>query len=114
MSNEDEQIIDDVKWLIKIFPKSPDVKYLESGIQSFAIFMGMNPTIDWDEHDLIKLTLAGYIASRARMMDEQRFSSISPHIYYQVSQYLVERDYKGQTDTPENFDSFIKKIILLK
>lgn len=113
MTNE-EKTVEDVKWLIKSFPKAPDVKFLESGIQSFAIFQGMNPSINWDEHDLIKLTLAGFIAMRARMIDETRFNTIDPHIYYQVAQYLVERDYSGHADTPENFEIFMKKVIITK
>lgn len=114
MDTIEEKTFEDVKWLIKSFPKAPDVKFLETGIQSFAIFQGLNSKIDWDEHDLIKLTLAGYIATRARMLDESRFTSIDPHVYYQVAQYLVERDYKGQADTPENFEKFMKKVILSK
>jgi hypothetical protein len=114
METHEEQTFEDVKWLIKSFPTAPDVKFLESGIQAFAIFQGVNLGINWDEHDLIKLTLAGFIASRARMLDEERFSNISPHVYYQVAQYLVERDYKGQPDTPENFEMFIRKITVSK
>jgi hypothetical protein len=114
MDTTDNKTFEDVKWLIKSFPKAPDVKFLESGIQSFAIFHGLNPMIDWDEHDLIKLTLAGFIAARARMMDEERFNTIEPHVYYQVAQFLVERDYKGQDDTPENFEKFMRKVILSK
>lgn len=114
MTTLEEKAFEDVKWLIKSFPKAPDVKFLEAGIQSFAILQGMNPGLNWDEHDLIKLTLAGYIATRARMIDEERFNTIDPHVYYQVAQYLVERDYKGQADTPENFEKFMKKVILVK
>lgn len=114
MDNIEQKVVDDVKWLVKLFPTAPDVKFLESSIQSFAIFMGINPSIQWDEHDLIKLTLAGYIAARARMIDEDRFTNIYPHVYYQVAQYLVEKDYKGVPDTPENFERFMKKIIITK
>ncbi len=114
MDTNETKIFEDVKWLIKTFPKAPDVQFLESGIQSFAIFMSMNPSLNWDEHDLIKLTLAGYIATRARMIDEAKFTTIDPHVYYQVAQYLVERDYKGQPDTPENFEKFMRKIIVSK
>lgn len=114
MDTNDEKTFDDVKWLIKSFPKSPEVKFLEAGIQAFAIFQGINSNIQWDEHDLIKLTLAGYIAARARMIDEARFATIDPHVYYQVAQYLVERDYKGLSDTQENFELFINKVIISK
>jgi hypothetical protein len=112
MDNTENKTFEDVKWLIKSFPRAPDVKFLEAGIQSFAIFQGINSSINWDEHDLIKLTLAGYIAARARMLDENRFTEIDPHVYYQVAQYLVERDYKGLPDTPENFEKFMGKVIL--
>lgn len=114
MDDIETKTFEDVKWLIKSFPKAPDVKFLESSVQAFAIFQSMNPGISWDEHDLIKLTLAGYIATRARMLDEEKFLSIDPHVYYQVAQYLVERDYKGLPDTPDNFKNFINKISILK
>lgn len=110
----EQKTFDDMKWLLQMFPKSPDVKFLETGIQSFALFMTANPKISWDEHDLIKLTLAGFVATRARMVDEEKFNTIDPFVYYQVAQYLVERDYKGQPDTPENFKAFIDKVIVLR
>jgi hypothetical protein len=111
----EKKLYEDMKWLIQLFPKAPDVRMLESSIQSFALFMAINArTIKWDDHDLIKLTLAGYIATRARMVDENKFTSIDPLMYYQVAQYMVDRDYKGIPDTPENFKSFLDKVVIVK
>jgi len=104
---------EDFKWLLSSAPTAPNIAHLEGTVQSFALLLGQNNKIsEWNYEDLIKVALGGFIANRARLLDEERFLEIPPTTYYQVAQHLMERDYNLSEDTEENFKEFLDRIKL--
>lgn len=102
---------EDFKWLVSSTPTAPSIAHLESSIQAFALLSAVNyNNVAWKHADFIKMALGGFIANRARLLDEDRFVDIPPTTYYQVAQYLMERDYKMPEDTEENFKEFFDRI----
>ena len=102
---------EDFKWLLSSAPTAPNLVHLEGTIQAFALLLGQNNKISECKYeDLIKVALGGFIANRARLLDEERFLDIPPTTYYQAAQYLMERDYGLSENTEEGFKEFLDRI----
>lgn len=91
-------------WVSEITPKpAPDISLLEPTIQSLGLyfsFIGKELT----NEQLIILALAGYIATRARIIDEEKFVQIPPEKYFEQATYSAITHYKK--DFPKEIDFF--------
>lgn len=112
MIDEDkEEYRKDILWIIKcVNDTAPDIKFLEPTIQSLSLVYATKNETTLDQECLIKIALSGFIAMRCRIVDASRFSNIHPFLYYQVSQRLMEKDYKIGVDNEENFTKFIERL----
>jgi hypothetical protein len=106
MENTEEQ----VKWLLSILPIPPSIEFLEQSIQTLALFFSYSG-VEFEEKDIVVLSLAGHIAMRARISDEEKFLKIIPESYFQVAHYFCDTVY-GETEAVEEdfrrFLSFLK------
>jgi hypothetical protein len=108
---EEEKNKKDIVWLLHCMNNSaPDMKFLEPTIQSLSLIYATKNEPIFTHEDLIKMSLSGFIAMRARMVDESRFSDVHPFLYYQAAQLLMEKDYSIGVDNEEEFNKFIEKI----
>lgn len=102
---------DNLLWILGCMNHSaPDIKFLEPTIQSISLLYATKSEPILDQEDVVKIALSGFIAMRARMVDESRFNEIHPFLYYQASQILMKKDYDMGTDSEEVFNNFIEKI----
>jgi len=104
-----KKVEEDFDWLVELFPEIPDLKYLEPIIQSLAIFNAAN-RINLTNDDLMVVALSGFVATRARVVDDKRFLDIDPHTYLQFSFLLCNGFIFKREINDEDFKSFIARI----
>lgn len=104
-----KKVEEDFEWLVELFPDIPDIKFLEPNIQSMAIFNAANG-INLTNEDLMVIALSGFVASRARVVDDQRFLDIDPHTYLQFSFLLCNGFIFKREINDEDFKLFIARI----
>lgn len=109
-----ENIEKQVEWLLSVVSRPPEIKFLEQSIQTLAIFFAFN-NIEIEEKHIVILALAGHIAMRARLADEEKFLEVIPESYFQVAHYFCDTVY-GETEATEEdfttFLSFLNKFII--
>ena len=109
--NETQKNKEDLVWLLKCMcNEAPDIKFIEPTMQSLSLLYATKNNSELEHEDLVKLSLSGFIAMRARMVDENKFTEIHPFLYYQAAQYLMHTSYEMGEDTEQEFLNFIEKI----
>lgn len=102
-----KKLADELRWLQMVCPEPPNIEVIESTCQSFGILKAVNPFLrKYEKNDIIKISLIGHIASKAREVDENRFQEISPYAYFHLAHYFVEPEDDGQ-----EYAKFVKKMI---
>jgi hypothetical protein len=102
-------MIDDMKWLLEIVKKAPDIKFLEPSMQSLGLLFAYTEN-SFETEDLLILSLAGHIATLARISDNEKFSEIRPEVYFELAQYFVDTQYKDTEATENNFSDFLSRL----
>ena len=78
---------ENLKWLGAIVPTLPDLAFIEPTVQAMAL---INKNSKFSTDELIMIGVAGFIATKARIVDEERFLSISPGEYIHHSYVLLK------------------------
>ena len=105
---DNTDIMADFNWVLECNKTPPDIKFLEPTIQSISLLYALKNNDALDDQDLVKLALSGYVTMRCRLVDEERFKNIDPHLYLQIAQLLAGKYYEGFEDVFENFIEKIK------
>lgn len=103
------KIKDDIKWLMILCPALPPVTELEPGAQTLGVFQSLRRgSLDnaLTQIEVIKLSLAGWIATKARKTDEKRFQEVLPESFIHISNFLVDRN-----DDGSNYRKLIEKAV---
>lgn len=108
-----KKVEEDFEWLVELFPDIPEIKYLEPNIQSLAVFNAANG-INLTNEDLIVIAVAGFVATRARVVDDKRFLELDPHTYLQFSFLLCNGFIFKKEINDEDFKDFIARIHINK
>ena len=108
-----KKVEEDFDWLVEIFPQIPEVTFLEPIIQSLAIFNAAN-NINLKNEDLVVLAVAGFVATRARVLDEKRFMEIFPNTYLQFAFLLSNGFIFKKEITDDDFKEFLDRIRINK
>lgn len=104
-----EKLKEDIKWLMILCPALPPVAELEPGAQTLGVFQSLKRGSEASaltQIEVIKLALAGWIATKARKTDEKRFQEVLPESFIHISNFLVDRN-----DDGSNYRKLLEKAI---
>lgn len=115
MEEEDikKKIEEDFDWLVEIFPQIPEVTFLEPIVQSLAIFNAANG-INISNDDVMIVAVAGFVATRARVIDEDRFMNVFPTTYLQFAFLICNGFIFKRELTDDDFKEFLARININK
>jgi hypothetical protein len=100
------QMKDDLRWLSLVCPQVPDPKEIEIAAQTLGLLQAVNPFLkNMEKSDIMLLSLVGYIASKARQADAERFNKVSPYTYLHLA-YA----WRGAKDDEKEYAKFIHRI----
>jgi hypothetical protein len=88
MSPEElEKFTKNLKWLETLVPTLPDLAFIEPTVQSLAL---INHSNKFSNDLMIMIGVAGFIATKARVVDESRFQDITPTEYLHHAYILLK------------------------
>jgi len=101
-----DEMKEDLRWLSLVCPEIPKMENIEIAAQTLGILQTVNPFLKSIERsDIMLLSLVGYIASKARQADQERFNQVSPYTYFHLA-YA----WRGTDEDGEKYPDFIKRI----
>lgn len=108
MSQEESKklIEENLKWLHSIVSVMPDLSFIEPTVQSLAI---LNSSKKYDEIELMTLGVVGFVMTKARIVDEKKFQTISPNDYM-LHAYFLLTGFKKIEASEEVFLALMQKI----
>ena len=104
-----KKVEEDFDWLVELFPQLPEVTFLEPIVQSLAIFNAAN-NISLQNEDLLAVAMSGFVATRARVVDEERFMQVDPHTYLQFAYMLTQAFMLNKETDNEDYKEFMRRI----
>jgi hypothetical protein len=78
---------ENLKWLGALVATLPDLAFIEPTVQAMAI---INKNSKFSNDELIMIGVAGFIATKARIVDEERFQTITPGEYIHHAYVLLK------------------------
>lgn len=101
-----DQMKEDLRWLSLVCPEVPKLEDIEISAQTLGILQTVNPFLkNIERSDIMLLALVGYIASKARQADQERFNQVSPYTYCHLA-YA----WRGTDEDGKKYPDFIKRI----
>jgi len=111
--SSDTHIEEDLHWIYKMASPIPSQEHFEMGAQALAIFREVNrDKIKMSNESLLKVSVAGWIASRIRVIDEDKFLNTPPYYYLRVAQNIVQSDWGLGDDSENEYNQFISNILI--
>jgi hypothetical protein len=107
MSKEEEQLKNDITWLMSLFQQAPAQADIEVAAQAIGIWKSINPNLSsLERKDIVKIAITGWLASLARKQDKERLDQLNPFAFYHVAHFIADND-----DTGEEYKKFIGKVV---
>ncbi len=103
----EEQLKDDIGWLMVLCPEMPPLEQIEPGAQALGIAQSMRKegATLFDQKEILKLAIAGWLGMKARQVDEPRFQKTLPFAFIHIANHLVD-----PKDNGENYQKLIRKL----
>jgi hypothetical protein len=95
-----------LKWLGELVPYMPDISFIEPTVQAFAL---INHENKFTQDILIMIGLAGLIATKARLVDETKFLTITPGEYFQHA-YILFKLHNSEEPQESEFLDMMQKL----
>lgn len=113
MSKFEDKIKEDLGWLMVLCPTLPpksETEHIEPAAQALSILQSLNMfkilnREPLTSQEMLKLAVAGWIAMKARKVDEQRFHQVLPQSFIHLANFLVDAN-----DNGDNYQKLIQKI----
>lgn len=106
MTTFEEKLKNDIEWIMSIYTDMPAMDLIEPAAQSLGIMQSLSKTPIFDQKEIIKISISGWLGAKARKVDEKRFQDTSPYAFLHVANHLVDRD-----DNGENYQLLITKLM---
>jgi len=100
-----EKLKSDIQWLMLVCPEKPAVDYIEPAAQAIGIIQSFSRNPKFDQKEIMKLSMAGWIGMKARKADEKRFQETDPYSFIHLANHLVDPN-----DNGDNYEKLITKL----
>jgi hypothetical protein len=98
-STEETNSLENLKWLASIAPSMPELSFIEPVAQAMALI-----NTKYTNDEIIIIGTSGFIATKARVVDEERFQKITPSEYFHHAYILFKMMKKEEPSESEYID----------
>jgi hypothetical protein len=97
---------ENLEWLRSLVPTLPDLSFLEPTIQTLAL---INQANQLSTDTMVVMAVAGFIATKARTVNEKRFQEVQPGDYIQHA-YILLKVSRNEAPTEGDYLYLIQKL----